>query len=293
MHRAKLILTALLIAGLAIGAYFLIQPTSTKADQPRATVDAYLRATYARNFVAAYDYLSAADRQVRGRQSFMNSQGAYSGFTLKVAQQLAGFMEIWPIDRQASNGRLVIKVGYRVPAPAELNELLLNWDEDRLNAISKEKQKELLAELNARKQAGKLLNIEGQETIELIEEADGWKIFLDWAAGTRVLLQSKLADSNKLAVRFATAEVMAKSGELFLVNVKIKNPSAHAATFTVGHLLEPAAIADDLQLVECGLLTPTTLAPQQEKEFAMAYLLDAAAGKTYGEIKLTYEFKLK
>ncbi len=293
MHHAKLIFTALLIAGLAIVAYFLIQQTSIEADRPQATLDAYLRATYARNFAVAYDYLSSADRQVRTRQNYVDSQGGYSGFTLEVAQQLAGFMKVWLIDQKESDGRLVIKVGYRVPAPAELNDLLLNWDQDRLNSLSIEKQQELLAELDARNKAGKLLNIEGQETIDLVAGPQGWKIFLDWAAGTRVLLQSKVSDGNKLEVRFAAAEIMVKSDELFLVNVKIKNPSAHGVTFTVRHLLEPPAIADHLQLVECGLLTPTTLAPQQEKEFAMAYLLEATAGKTYREVKLTYEFKLQ
>ncbi len=293
MHSAKLIFTALLILALAIVAYFLIQQTSIEADRPRATLDAYLRATYARNFVVAYDYLSSADRQVRPRQNYVDSQGGYSGFTLEVAQQLAGFMKVWLIEQKESGGRLVLKVGYRVPAPAELNDLLLDWDQDRLNSLSTEKQKELLAELDARNKAGKILNIEGQETIDLVEGPQGWKIFLDWAAGTRVLLQSKVSDGNKLKVRFAAAEVMAKSDELFLVNVKIKNPSAHGVTFTVRHLLEPPAIADNLQLVECGLLTPTTLAPHQEKEFAMAYLLEATAGKTHREVKLTYEFKLQ
>ncbi|MGZ8485400.1 MAG: hypothetical protein ACXW6R_15860, partial [Candidatus Binatia bacterium] len=204
-----------------------------------------------------------------------------------------GYIETWQIDQNENDGRRVIKVGYRVPAPAELNDLLFDWDENRLNALSKEQQKALLAELNSRKEAGKLLKIEGQETIDLVEGPQGWKIFLDWAAGTRVLLQSKVSDGNKLEVRFAAAELMAKSDELFLVNVKIKNPSAHGVTFTVRHLLEPPSIADNLQLVECGLLTPTTLDPQQEKEFAMAYLLEATAGKTHREVKLTYEFKLQ
>ena len=241
---------------MAVVAYLRIEKTNIEADLPRATLDAYLRATYARNFAVAYDYLSSADRQVRTRQNYVDSQGGYSGFTLEVARQLAGFMEIWSIDRQQSGGRLIMKVGYRVPAPAELNELLLHWDEARLNALPIEMQKDIVAKLTARKRSVKLLNIEGQETVELVNEADGWKIHLDWAAGTRVLLTSQLSDSPRLDVRFATTEVIAKSDELFLVNVRIKNPSARTVTFTVDHLLEPPAIADDLQLVECGLLTP-------------------------------------
>jgi len=291
MHRTKVIIAALVIASVTLGAYFLIQPTRPAPDRSRAIVDAYLRATYARNFAQAYEYLSAADRQVRSRPNFAASQGAYRGFTLEVAQHLAGFMEIWTIDRQARDGRLVIKTGYRIPAPAELNDLLLNWDEDRLNALPIAQQKTIIAALDSRKQAGKLLTIEGQETIELIEEPDGWKIFLDWAASTRVLLRAERSEIKELEVRFAAAEIFAKSDELFLVNVKIKNPTARAVTFTVGHRLEPAVVADDLQLVECGLLTPTTIEPNQEKEFAMAYLLGGTSAQHHREVKLTYEFK--
>jgi hypothetical protein len=292
--RKLSIIFALSLLFLAGAALFLTRDRFFHhTDSSLALVRGYLVAVYARDFRTAYPLLAAADRQIRDEARYVASQGQYDGFTLEVSRKLAGFMKVWLIEQKESGGQLVIKVGYRVPAPAELNDLLLNWDQDRLNSLSTEKQKELLAELDARNKAGKILNIEGQETIDLVEGPQGWKIFLDWAAGTRVLLQSKVSDGNKLEVHFATSEVTAKSDELFLVNVKIKNPSAHGVTFTVRHLLEPPAIVDNLQLVECGLLTPTTLDPQQEKEFAMAYLLEAAGGKTHREVKLTYEFKLQ
>ena len=53
MHRAKLIFTALLLAVLATAAYLRIQKASIEADRPRAALDAYLRATYARDFDVA------------------------------------------------------------------------------------------------------------------------------------------------------------------------------------------------------------------------------------------------
>lgn len=292
MAKTKLFL-ALCIAGLLLGGYWFSRTTGGAADPERALVDGYLRATYARDLTQAYDFLSSADRQARSRQSFVSSQGAYGGFTLEVARQLAGYVKIWTIERQTNGTRRVIKVGYRVPAPAELNELLLNWDQERLNALAKDQQSAILRELDARQRAGKLLHIEGQETVELVEEVPGWRIFLDWASGTRVQLESKLSDGQKLQVRFAASEVMAKSDELFLVNLTIKNPTAQAVTFSVSHLLDPAAVGEDLQLVECGLLTPTTIEARQEKEFAMAYQLNLAAGQSYRQIKLTYRFTIK
>jgi len=276
-----------------IAVYFLIPSRDNESSRPFMTADSYLRATYARDFGRVYDHLSSADQQVRTRQNFVNSQGPYSGFTLEVARQLASFMKIWLIDRQENGDRLIIKIGYRVPAPAELNGLLLNWDENRLNSLSDKQQQELLTALETRYKSGSLLNIEGQETIELIKEANDWKVFLDWAAGTHVRLRHKLPDDSQLHVRFATAELMVKNDELFLVNLKITNRGRQAVTFTVAHLVDPPEVADDLQLVECGLLAPITLEANQEKEFAMAYQLSAAAGQTHHEINLTYDFKLK
>lgn len=293
MTRYRKLVGMVAAAILLAGGLVIWQNRHSATDPALDTATAYLRATYARNFTEAYNYLSSADRQVRPAQNFVNSQGAYSGFTLQVARQLARYMKIWLVERQAKNDRLVIKVGYQVPAPAELNGLLLSWDQDRLNGLSQAQQTEILRELDARNRNNKLVQIEGQETIELVKDAPGWRIFLDWASGTRVLLASKLANANKLTVRFATSEVMAKSDELFLVNLTIKNSTTRPVSFTVGHLLEPASVADDLQLVECGLLTPTTLDAGQEKEFAMAYQLNTAAGQSHRQIKLTYEFKLK
>ena len=293
MYRGKIILAALLTAASVLGAYLLLPPRSTESNRPLATVDGYLRATYARDFAEAYDHLSSADRQERTRQQFVDSQGSYSGFTLEVSRKLASFMKVWVIGQEYSRDRRVIKVGYRVPAPAELNDLLLNWDQNQLNALPTEKQKQVLAELDSRERAGKLLKIEGQETIELIEEAKDWKIFLDWTAGTHVLLQSKISGSKKLEVRFAATGVMAKNDELFLVNVIVKNPNPDAVIFSVSHLIEPPLATDDLQLIECGLLTPTTLESKQEKEFVMAYQLSSVTGQTHREVRLTYEFKLK
>ena len=284
-------LSLLALAGAAVfltRSYF-VQHTGSSL----AIVNAYLAAVYARDFRTAYPLLAVEDRQIRDEARYVASQGQYDGFTVEVSRKLAGLMKVWLIEQKKSGGRLIIKVGYRVPAPAELNDLLLDWDQDRLNSLSTEKQKELLAELDTRNKAGTILNIEGQETIELIEEPQGWKIFLDWLRALACCWQANYPTAISSNVRFATTEVIAKSDELFLVNVRIKNPSARTVTFTVSHLLEPPAIADALQLVECGLLTPVTLAPRQEKEFAMAYLLDRPAGKSHRQVKLTYDFKIE
>ncbi|HUR71648.1 MAG TPA: hypothetical protein VMZ02_06660, partial [Candidatus Limnocylindrales bacterium] len=150
MYRSKIVLASFLVVVAVVGAYLLIRSMNTQSNRPLTAVDGYLRATYARDFAQVYEHLSSVDRHERPLQNFVNSQGPYSGFTLQVARQLAGFMEVWLIDRQDRNGRSVIKIGYRAPAPAELNNLLFNWDQERLNNLSNDQQKQLLAELDRR-----------------------------------------------------------------------------------------------------------------------------------------------
>jgi hypothetical protein len=202
-------------------------------------------------------------------------------------------MELWLIERSTTNDRVQIKVGCRIPAPADLSGLLLNWDQDKLNALSQDRQKQILAELDARKKDGKLLTIEGQETFELTQEGNAWRVFLDWASGTKVKLRAQLPKSGEIEVRFAQTELIVKDNELFLVNLVVKNRSSRTVTFTVNHNVDPGPVADYLELIECGLLVPITIEPGQEQEFSMAYLFDTAGRQNYREFNLAYEFSVK
>lgn len=99
------------------------------------TVRSYSKATYGREFKAAYRYISPADQKVHAEESYSESQGSYQGFTLEVAKVLANFMDIGSIQRAALDDHLWLRIGYRVPAPAKLGALLFNWNQDKLNAL--------------------------------------------------------------------------------------------------------------------------------------------------------------
>lgn len=278
---------------LVTAGYLMMQRWHGSEATVMATVSSYLKAIYARDFKNVYQYLSIADRELRSEAGYVQSQGPYSGFALEAASKLASYMEVWSMAQSGGDDRRRIRVGYRVPAPADLAGLLFNWDEAKLNALPRDRQRQILAEIDARRKDSKLLMIEGQEHFELSKDGKAWKIFLDWESGTTVKLKTQLPKSGELEVRFAQTEVIAKNDELFLVNLDIKNRGSRTVTFTVGHLINPDAIANDLELVECGLLAPVTLQAGSTQEFSMAYLLGSAARQNYREFSLTYEFKLK
>lgn len=291
MSRQRSLTIALLAVSAVLGAiWFYRSQQEPGTDAPFETARAYLRATYARDTKVIYALLSNADRAARDETGFVKSQGSFEGFTLEVARKLAAWIEAKPIAQSDSDARRSIKLSYRLPAPAELNGLLLDWDQEKLNALPAERQRQIINEIDALHKNRKLVMLDGQEELELVRDGGAWRIFLNWAAATKVRLQAHL-DGTPLDIQFAQKEVFTKNDELFLVNLTIKNSSSQPVTFGVSHEVDPAVIGDDLELVECGLLTPVTLAAGQNREYAMAYLLAPSPGRSLREFTLSYRFK--
>jgi hypothetical protein len=293
MHWKKV---ATVVSGallLAVAFNFVTHRRSYSDARGMDVIREYLKFTYARDFSNVYRSLSLRDQRIWNEASYVKSQYPYRGFALTVARNLADYIEVWPIELHRQPDRLQIKVGYRVPAPENLAALLFDWDQEKLNALSRERKDQLLKDLDVRHQQGNMISIQGEDTVLLVREQNQWRVFLDWASATKVHLRANLPKGGALEVRFAQNEIIANQDDLFLVNLMIKNQSGRAITITVGHSVNPSAVADHLELVECGLLAPVTLQPQSEQEFSMAYLLDAAARQDYREIFLSYDFKLR
>ena len=89
-------------------------------------VRSYLRATYARDFAAAYRFISAEDRKVRDVNRYVQQRGPYSGFILDAARKLSEVIEVEILNAQESPRGVRIAIKYRVPDPKN-GRLLLNW----------------------------------------------------------------------------------------------------------------------------------------------------------------------
>ena len=82
--------------------------------------------------------------------------------------------------------------------------------------------------------------IEGEEEFVLVQEGSQWKIFLDWAAGVQVKFATTLPSNGALAAEPASKETVVRSGDLFTVGFKVKNPGRRMRSLTrIVHRVEP------------------------------------------------------
>ena len=290
--RSAILLAGAAIFALLIGAVLYFQPAGAKPfrEAPIDVIRAYLRASYARDYGSAYRYISSQDRRVWDEKSYASQSGAFTGFALELAQTLADGMEVWLLDGKQDPHRARYKIGYRVPTADELSPLLFDWNPDKLNALSRTRQVELLETLAKMKKTGKMIMIEGQETFDLVLDKNGWKIFLDWASGIKVTLKATSLASNEIEARFVQNELIAKKDEPFQIDLKIENRSSRVMVARIVHHIEPREMEDQIDMIACGALRPLALQPGEVKDISSAYVIrdGPAPGSKIG---ITYEIK--
>ena len=257
---------------------------------PLEIVQIYLRATHGRDFETAYQYISTPDRILRDRRKYIRSERSLSGFALDLAKRLAAGTEVWLIEQKLSASKAQLTVGYRAPTADEISERLLDWNPDKLNALSPVEQAGMIEALERLKKTGKMIAIEGRETFSLIREKTGWKVFLNWGSQQQVVVKATPPRSGELAVVFMRDDFFIKRQEPFQIDFKVTNRTPRELLVEVGHLFAPRQIEKQVEMIACGSLVPFNLRPRQTQEISSSYIF---SGNVRGRKPLEIIYDLK
>lgn len=265
----------------------------SRASEPVAVLEKYLKSLYARDFRQAYRFISAADRELKTRSGYVRERGSFDGVALEAARKLSGLIAIRPVTQQFDGTQNHFKVALKLPDANAVSDLLLGWDEKRLNALPGPEQKKLLTTIDQLIQDEKLPMIEGEEEFILVQEGSQWKIFLNWAAGVQVKFATTLPPSAAVTAQPTIKETVTRSGDLFTVGFKVKNNGASEILTRIVHRVQPKEIAEYLDLVECALLLPVRLRPGEEQIFNSTYIVRGDLPEGTRTLDVTYEFKIE
>lgn len=266
---------------------------SANMQEPAAVLQADLRAIHARDFVDAYRYISAEDRRVRDLDRYVRQRGALSGFALAAGRKLAEAVEIKPVLKQIAPDRIEAVVRYKFPNPDKAAALLLNWNAYQLNSLPLAERRRLLDSLEKKQRDGALEMIESEDRFELVKENGDWRLLLNWATGIQIPLRFLVSPSADVGVGLSKNQVVVQPGDLFEISLRIKNRSSQPVTARIGHLVEPCALADYLDFVQCGFLLPVRLEPAKEQAYAGVYLLRGNIPEGVRHLTLTYDFRME
>ena len=284
------------LASLALSIFF-IAPAGAHAaaaspdlSDPAAVIRAYLRALYARDFAAAYRYISLEDQRVRSLPQYLRQRSPFSGFALEIARKVAAAVEVETTVPQAASARVPLTARYRAPDPDKLAPLMRHWSGYQLNSLSAAERGQLLEAIQRKERDQSIAMISGHENLMLVREGHEWRIFLNWAQGVAIPLRA-LVRQDALDVEFSPDQAVIQPGEVFEVILKLRNRSQDAVVLRIAHLIQPTELADFLEIVQCGFLLPVKLLPGAEQEYSGTYLLRGSLPEGVHQLNLDYEFR--
>src|SRR5262245_44421201 len=136
--------------------FWFNQSAALSRDEPLVTLTQYLKYLYARDFRQAYRLLSNEDQRLKSPNEYVRERGAFNGVALDVARKLASLIEIRPLSSRFEGAHYNMTVAMRLPDANNLGKLLLDWDEDKLNALTVSERKRMLATLENMSAANEL-----------------------------------------------------------------------------------------------------------------------------------------
>jgi hypothetical protein len=289
----KTLLLFLTVAVLVAPVLLWVSSERQRPNEPVDVLAKYLKFLYARDFRQAYRFISAADRELKSQNDYVRERGAFNGVALDAARKLSSLIEIQPVKQETDGPQSRVKIAVKLPDANAVSDLLLGWDEKKLNALPAAKQKKLLAKIDQLVRDDKLPMIEGEEDFVLVQEGSRWKVFLDWAAGIQVKFATTLPSNSALLAQPTIKETIARPGDVFTVGFKVKNQSTNEIMTRIVHHVEPKEIAGYLDLVESALLLPVRLRSGEEQTFNSTYMVRGDLPDGTKALDVTYEFKVE
>jgi Cytochrome c oxidase assembly protein CtaG/Cox11 len=280
---------------LVLPASYVLTEGPHRADDKQATraLSDYLRALYSRDFKQAYRFVSAEDKRLKNEGVYVRERGPFAGFALQAAKKLSQFIEFKPVQIKINDNRARITLAFKAPDMNSLGNLLLDWDEERLNALPLDEQKKRLAALDTLKRKNGLEMIEGQEEFALIKEGNSWRLFFDWASGLRVSFITRLPEDGIIDAKPTIKETVALPNELFTIAYRVKNLTDKEIVARITHRVEPKALSEHLDLVECGLLLPVRIPPGEEQSYSSTYVVRGDIPDGTKHLDVIYEFNVE
>ena len=252
----------------------------------------YVKAIYARDFAAAYRYLSARDRDTKSETTYVDEQGAFSGFTLQLARKLAGAIEVSALPAKINGDKAALEAHLKLPDPDKLAPLLLQWNEEQLNALSAAEQTALLSDIDERIRQKAIPFTSAKESFDFVKENNQWKIFLNWQSPVRVAVKINLPSGTPLQIEPPDREITFKPGEPFTISLKLQNASNRELRARVMHNVEPKTVEKFLGVGDCGTFVPFRLGAGKADQNNATFLVWTNLPAEIKRFTMIYDFEV-
>ncbi len=257
---------------------------------PEETVHQYIQAVYSRNYAEAYPLISDADKKYKSQEDYLSENVSFTGAALELATQLASYIAADNPRTDIEGGRATVILTLQLPNgnDAKLRELLHEFEEERLQALSAPERQRIAEALTEIRHRGEMPVVSGEERFELVKEAEEWKVFLNWGGTIRVRFVGEVKMGLPWEFAPMQTEVRAPPGETLRAVFRAKNLAATAVSGKARHVILPAE--EYIEVVQCFCFIQQTLEPGEEIEMPVFFRVRWDVPQDLDVIEMRYEF---
>lgn len=292
--RDRRALPAVLAALLMFFALPAAASAAFAAQPPEEALEAYLRAIYARDFATAYELIAQADRELKTKRDYMKENGAFSGAALDLTTLLAEFIR-FEYSGIHIKGQDDATVTFRAVVPdtndPALRGLLLGFDQQGLKALAAGERAARGRQLRQLAATDSLpLITGGEETWTLIRERGKWHVVLGWTVALDIHFDAQTMAGLPWSFAPLQPTLRAMPGETLQTYYRVKNLADTPVTAKARHVFVTPEHADYLDVIYCFCYLQQTLAPGEEKQFAVVFRPSYETPDAITELHVRYEF---
>ena len=285
---------AVILAALLLFALPATASAAFAAQPPEETLEAYLRAIFARDFATAYELIAQADRELKSKRDYLKENGAFSGAALNLTTLLAEFIR-FEYSSINIKGQDDATVTFRATVPDTydpvLRELLLGFDQQGLKALPAGERAARGRQLRQLATAEELpLITGGEETWSLVREHGEWRVVLGWNAALEIHFDAQTMAGLPWSFAPLQSTLRAMPGETLQTYYRVRNLADTPVTAKARHVFANPEHADYLDIIYCFCYLQQTLAPGEEKQFAVIFRPRYETPDAMTELHVRYEF---
>lgn len=267
----RIMLLAGLMLGFAAMATLFAWGRLRSASPPEEIARAFFVETYTHDFEAAWELVSSADQAARSKQEYVAANPKLLPQQAALYEQLAAWGEFEVISLVSGQPDLMT-VTARVRFPNSAHpELLELFAQAEAQTVDADQLGEQLARMH---QQDQLQFFEGDISINLVREQQGWRVVQHWGNLVTVRLSASVSPNLPWDFYPVESEIQAVPGELVRASYVARNQSDRPITAKAVHEVGPAAVAGYFQTVQCFCFTEQTLEPGQEREMVLLFQID-------------------
>ena len=172
-----------------------------------------------------------------------------------------------------------------------LRDLLMGFDQQGLKALSAGERAARSRQLRQLATAGELPWITGgEETWTLVREQGDWHVVLGWTAALDIHFDAQTMAGLPWSFAPLQANLRAMPGETLQTYFRVKNLADTPITAKARHVFPTPQHANYLDIIYCFCYLQQTLAPGEEKLFAVVFRPSYETPETIAGMHVRYEF---